>query len=128
AAPALASAPRARAALRGPQPGHPRAGGPGAGSEANALPSRGDRARGRLRGGGQAHLGGERSAGRRGRVRSVPGVAPFQRKDPSTKVLVTGITGFAGSHLVASILTEKEGVEAVGIQRWRTRTENAEPC
>ena len=42
------------------------------------------------------------------------------------KVLVTGITGFAGSHLVDYILAEKKGVEIVGIQRWRSRTENVE--
>ena len=42
------------------------------------------------------------------------------------RVLVTGITGFAGSHLVDYILAEKKGVEIVGIQRWRSRTENIE--
>ena len=42
------------------------------------------------------------------------------------KVLVTGITGFAGSHLVDYILAEKKGVEVTGIQRWRSRTENVE--
>jgi GDP-4-dehydro-6-deoxy-D-mannose reductase len=41
------------------------------------------------------------------------------------KVLVTGITGFAGSHLVDYLLT-LPGVEVVGIQRWRSRTENIE--
>jgi GDP-4-dehydro-6-deoxy-D-mannose reductase len=42
------------------------------------------------------------------------------------RVLVTGITGFAGSHLVDYILAEKKDVEVVGIQRWRSRTENVE--
>jgi len=42
------------------------------------------------------------------------------------RVLVTGITGFAGSHLVDYILAEKKGVEIIGIQRWRSRTENVE--
>ncbi len=42
------------------------------------------------------------------------------------RVLVTGITGFAGSHLVDYILAEQRGVEIVGIQRWRSRTENVE--
>jgi len=42
------------------------------------------------------------------------------------RVLVTGITGFAGSHLVDYILAEKKGVDIVGIQRWRSRTENVE--
>ena len=41
------------------------------------------------------------------------------------KVLVTGITGFAGSHLVDYLLT-LPGVEIQGILRWRSRTENIE--
>lgn len=41
------------------------------------------------------------------------------------KVLVTGITGFAGSHLVDYMLANHK-VEIVGIQRWRSRTENVE--
>jgi len=42
------------------------------------------------------------------------------------RVLVTGITGFAGSHLVDYMLEHKKGVEVVGIRRWRSRTENIE--
>ena len=42
------------------------------------------------------------------------------------RALVTGITGFAGSHLVDYMLAEKKSVEVVGIQRWRSRTENIE--
>ena len=42
------------------------------------------------------------------------------------KVLVTGITGFAGSHLVDYMLAEHKDAEIVGIQRWRSRTENIE--
>ena len=42
------------------------------------------------------------------------------------RVLVTGITGFAGSHLVDYMLDEKKDVEIIGIQRWRSRTENIE--
>jgi GDP-4-dehydro-6-deoxy-D-mannose reductase len=42
------------------------------------------------------------------------------------KVLVTGVTGFAGSHLVDFILAKKPGTEITGIQRWRSRTENIE--
>lgn len=41
------------------------------------------------------------------------------------RVLVTGVTGFAGSHLVDYLLT-LPGVEVIGIQRWRSRTENVE--
>ena len=41
------------------------------------------------------------------------------------RVLVTGITGFAGSHLVDYLLT-LPGVEVSGILRWRSRTENIE--
>ncbi len=41
------------------------------------------------------------------------------------KVLITGITGFAGSHLVDYLLNSS-GVEIHGIQRWRSRTENVE--
>jgi GDP-4-dehydro-6-deoxy-D-mannose reductase len=39
------------------------------------------------------------------------------------KVLITGITGFAGSHLADLCLTKKN-VELCGIIRWRSRTEN----
>lgn len=41
------------------------------------------------------------------------------------KVLVTGVTGFVGSHLVDYLLT-LPGVEIFGIKRWRSRTENIE--
>ena len=41
------------------------------------------------------------------------------------RVLITGVTGFAGSHLVDYLLT-LSGVEVMGIQRWRSRTENVE--
>jgi GDP-4-dehydro-6-deoxy-D-mannose reductase len=40
------------------------------------------------------------------------------------KVLITGITGFAGSHLADYILKEHPEVELYGIKRWRSRTEN----
>lgn len=42
------------------------------------------------------------------------------------KVLITGITGFAGSHLADYILAEHSGVEVFGIMRWRSRRENIE--
>ena len=38
------------------------------------------------------------------------------------KVLITGITGFAGSHLADFLLTK--GIDVYGIKRWRSRTEN----
>ena len=41
------------------------------------------------------------------------------------RVLVTGVTGFAGSHLVDYILTRGD-CEIFGIHRWRSRTENIE--
>ena len=42
------------------------------------------------------------------------------------KVLITGVTGFAGSHLVDHILAEHPECEISGIVRWRSRTENIE--
>jgi len=41
------------------------------------------------------------------------------------KVLITGITGFVGSHLADYALT-KENVEVYGTIRWRSKTENIE--
>jgi GDP-4-dehydro-6-deoxy-D-mannose reductase len=41
------------------------------------------------------------------------------------RVLITGITGFAGSHLADFCLARKD-VELFGIIRWRSRTENIE--
>ena len=41
------------------------------------------------------------------------------------RVLVTGVTGFAGSHLVDFML-ERGDVEIWGLIRWRSRTENIE--
>jgi GDP-4-dehydro-6-deoxy-D-mannose reductase len=41
------------------------------------------------------------------------------------RVLVTGVTGFAGSHLVDFML-ERGDVEIWGLLRWRSRTENIE--
>jgi GDP-4-dehydro-6-deoxy-D-mannose reductase len=42
------------------------------------------------------------------------------------KVLITGITGFVGSHLADYILGNKPDVELFGLYRWRSRTENIE--
>lgn len=42
------------------------------------------------------------------------------------KVLVTGITGFVGSHMADYILEHHPAVELFGIYRWRSRTENIE--
>jgi GDP-4-dehydro-6-deoxy-D-mannose reductase len=41
------------------------------------------------------------------------------------KALITGITGFAGSHL-ADYCLERGGIDVYGIIRWRSRTENIE--
>ena len=42
------------------------------------------------------------------------------------RALITGITGFAGSHLAEFILANHPGVDVYGIMRWRSRTENIE--
>jgi len=39
------------------------------------------------------------------------------------RVLITGVTGFAGSHL-AELLLEKGSIEIHGIERWRSKQEN----
>ncbi len=41
------------------------------------------------------------------------------------RVLITGITGFVGSHL-ADFLLKKGDIEIYGIERWRSKTENIE--
>lgn len=41
------------------------------------------------------------------------------------RVLITGITGFVGSHLTEFLL-EQEGVEVFGTLRWRSKTDNIE--
>ncbi len=41
------------------------------------------------------------------------------------RVLITGLTGFVGSHL-AEFLLKIKGVEVHGIERWRSKTENIE--
>ena len=40
------------------------------------------------------------------------------------RVLITGITGFAGSHLADYVLDRHPGVEVFGLVRWRSRMEN----
>ncbi len=42
----------------------------------------------------------------------------------SKRALITGITGFAGSHLADYLLAEHPDVEVYGIYRWRSRREN----
>lgn len=42
------------------------------------------------------------------------------------RALITGYTGFAGSHLADYILKNHPDVEVYGIKRWRSRTENVE--
>jgi len=39
------------------------------------------------------------------------------------KILITGITGFAGSHLAEYLLNKKD-IEIFGVERWRCKTEN----
>ena len=41
-----------------------------------------------------------------------------------TRALITGVTGFAGSHLAEYLLAEQSEVEIFGTYRWRSRTEN----
>lgn len=41
------------------------------------------------------------------------------------RVLITGITGFVGSHL-AEYLLEQNGVEIWGTMRWRSKTDNVD--
>jgi GDP-4-dehydro-6-deoxy-D-mannose reductase len=43
------------------------------------------------------------------------------------RVLITGITGMAGSHLAEYILAEHPDVAVYGTHRWRSRMENLEP-
>ena len=42
------------------------------------------------------------------------------------RALITGITGFAGSHLAEYLLSEHPDVEVFGTYRWRSRMENIE--
>jgi GDP-4-dehydro-6-deoxy-D-mannose reductase len=42
------------------------------------------------------------------------------------RALITGITGFAGSHLAEYLLAEQPDVEVYGTYRWRSRMENIE--
>lgn len=42
------------------------------------------------------------------------------------KALITGITGFAGSHLAEYLLTKQPDVAVYGTRRWRSRMENIE--
>ena len=42
------------------------------------------------------------------------------------RALITGITGFAGSHLADYMLADHPDVEVFGTRRWRSRTENIE--
>lgn len=42
------------------------------------------------------------------------------------RVLITGITGFAGSHLAEHFLADRPEVEVFGTYRWRSRRENIE--
>lgn len=48
------------------------------------------------------------------------------RRTPLMKVLITGVTGFVGSHLADYCLSLDKKVEVIGICRWRSRRENIE--
>lgn len=48
----------------------------------------------------------------------------FRKKGNKVKVLITGITGFVGSHLAEYILGLKEGHELYGLCRWRSPKDN----
>jgi len=39
------------------------------------------------------------------------------------RALITGVTGFVGSHLV-ELLLARGGIEVFGIERWRSKTDN----
>lgn len=56
--------------------------------------------------------------------RSNPRGCPVVWRSKAVRVLITGITGFAGSHLADYILAEHPDVEVYGILRWRSRREN----
>src|SRR3990170_2203317 len=55
-----------------------------------------------------------------------PSAAQALLLSPRMRVLITGITGFAGSHLAEHILAEHPGVAVYGTYRWRSRMENLE--
>src|SRR5512140_802071 len=40
------------------------------------------------------------------------------------RVLITGVTGFVGSHMVDYLAANHPQVEVHGLRRWRSRTEN----
>ncbi len=42
------------------------------------------------------------------------------------RILITGLTGFVGSHLADYLLSLKEGHQIFGTMRWRSRTENVD--
>src|SRR5439155_18541409 len=47
--------------------------------------------------------------------------------DRAVRVLITGVTGMAGSHLAEYLLAEHPDVAVYGAFRWRSRMENLEP-
>ena len=40
------------------------------------------------------------------------------------QILITGITGFAGSHLADTLLENEPAAKITGIYRWRSRRES----
>lgn len=55
---------------------------------------------------------------------SAPQQSATGAKCMSQKVLITGVTGFVGSHLADHILAEHPQTKITGVLRWRSRTEN----
>ena len=51
-------------------------------------------------------------------------ILPLTMSDNKKTALITGITGFVGSHMAELLL--KEGFEVHGLCRWRSRTENVD--
>jgi GDP-4-dehydro-6-deoxy-D-mannose reductase len=48
----------------------------------------------------------------------------FSERSIYLRILITGITGFVGSHLAEYLLQKNDTDEIYGIYRWRSRTEN----
>src|SRR5436305_794239 len=73
--------------------------------------------------GGGLGMGTGRDAGASAASAAGAGIAKGEKR---MRALITGITGFAGSHLAEYILAEQPGVEVFGTFRWRSRMDNVE--